>query len=333
MIRPGGPALTKKAAELAKIPEGARVLDIGCGEGDTVAFLRDELGFAATGVDMSNKIIDRGRTRHKGLDLRLMEAEYLDFESKRFDAVFMECSLSVFRLQDDAVFEAYCVLKPGGKLIISDLYIKNPDPQAVAKMIREADEIASRPKKEGACGENEKPSYVMLDGAFVTDELLAMLEETGFEFEHFSDESETLAGFAAQAIMDHGSLEEYFKAVVPEGEDPAAYYSCAAFKAKKPGYFLMILKKPGEMTYCQSCGMPFDDAHSEFIAKEADGSDSIYCTYCYADGGFLNPDATIEDMIELGTPHLAKKIGEQEAREQLSEFIPTLARWNRQARE
>jgi len=329
MIRPGGAALTKKAVETAKLPEGAIVLDVGCGEGDTVAMLNEGFGFKATGVDLSKKMIKLGKERHKGLDLRRMEAEFLDFESRSFDAVFMECGLSVFRLQDDAAFEAYCVLKPGGKLIISDLYKKDPDPMAVAKMIKEADEKASRPKKEGACGENEKPSYVMLDGAFVADELLAMLEETGFTLEHFSDESDCLAGFAAQAIMGHGSLDEYFKAVVPEGEDPGAFCPCAAFDAKNLGYFLMILKKPGELTYCQSCGMPFDDAHKEFIAKEADGSDSIYCTYCYEDGEYLNPDATVEDMIEMAAPHLAKKIGEQAARKELSAFIRTLARWNR----
>jgi len=244
MIRPGGDALTKKAIETAQLPDGAKVLDVGCGEGDTAALLSEQFGFIVTGVDQSGKLINKGKLRHKDLDVRRMEAEFLDFESKSFDAVLMECSLSVFRLQDDAAFEAYCVLKPGGKLIITDLFIKNPDPAAVAKMITEADQKASRPKAEGACGENEKPSYVMLDGAFVADELLAMLEETGFILEHFSDESGVLAGFAAQAIMGHGSLEEYFKAVVPDGEDPSAYCPCAAFEAKNLGYFLMVLKKP-----------------------------------------------------------------------------------------
>ena len=73
--------------------------------------------------------------------------------------------------------------------------------------------------------------------------------------------------------------------------------------------------------------MPFNEAHREFIAKEADGSSSIYCIYCYKDGKFLNPDAVVEDMIEMGVPHLARKISEQAARKQLSAFVPTLARW------
>lgn len=83
------------------------------------------------------------------------------------------------------------------------------------------------------------------------------------------------------------------------------------------------------MTFCQSCGMPFDVAHQELVAKEKDGRDSAYCTYCYQNGEFLNLDATAEDMVEMGVPHLARKIGEQAAREQLTQFLPTLARWKK----
>jgi len=73
--------------------------------------------------------------------------------------------------------------------------------------------------------------------------------------------------------------------------------------------------------------MPFDEAHQVYVAKEADGKGSSYCTYCYEDGVFINADATIEDIVEMGVPHLAYKIGEKKAREQLLSFVPTLARW------
>jgi len=73
--------------------------------------------------------------------------------------------------------------------------------------------------------------------------------------------------------------------------------------------------------------MPLDETHQPLIAREADGSDSPYCAYCYKDGAFLNAEGAVEDMIEMGVPHLAQKIGEQAAREQLSQFVPTLARW------
>lgn len=83
-------------------------------------------------------------------------------------------------------------------------------------------------------------------------------------------------------------------------------------------------------THCQSCGMPFNDIHRKFIAPENDGSDSVYCRFCYQDGRFLNPTATVEDMIENGVPHFAGKLGRDEAREYLTRFLPTLARWQNQ---
>jgi len=248
MIRPGGEALTIKAVKKANLPEGAAILDMGCGEGDTASLLARDFGFNVTGIDASYRMIENGKRKYPHLDLRRMEAEYLEFDSRCFDAVFMECSLSVMRIQEDAVFEAYCVLKPGGKLIITDMYIRDPDPAAVAAMLAAAKEKTSRPKIEGDCGENVRPSLVMLDGAFVVDELTAMLQDMGFEVEHFENVPDVLAEFAARAIMEHGSLSAYFKSVVPEGEDAAAYYACAAMEdgtkcPKKPGYFFMILRK------------------------------------------------------------------------------------------
>ncbi len=78
---------------------------------------------------------------------------------------------------------------------------------------------------------------------------------------------------------------------------------------------------------CQSCGLPFDADHRAFVAKESDGNDSAYCTFCYGDGAFRDPDATVEDMIHTGVPHLAQKIGEDAARRQLGVLVPSLARW------
>jgi ubiquinone/menaquinone biosynthesis C-methylase UbiE len=244
MIRPGGESLTGKAVEKAGLGAGDRVLDVGCGEGDTVLLLREKYELDAIGVDSSTKMIDRGKARHPELDLRRMEAHALEFDSRTFDAVFLECSLSVMRLQEDVCFEAYCMLKPGGKLILTDLYVQNPDMARVAAMLAAAHEKASRPKIDNACEENENPSFIMLDGAILVDELHGMLEEIGFKLVHYEDVPHALSNFAAQAIMGFGSLGEYFKAQVPEGEDPSAYCPCEAFQNKKNiGYFLMILEK------------------------------------------------------------------------------------------
>lgn len=93
------------------------------------------------------------------------------------------------------------------------------------------------------------------------------------------------------------------------------------------------MSKPTEaksVAVCQSCGLPFDETHQALVAKEKDGTDSPFCVYCYKEGAFLDPDATIEDMVEMGVPHLARKIGEQAAREQLRLLVPSLARWRKE---
>jgi len=74
---------------------------------------------------------------------------------------------------------------------------------------------------------------------------------------------------------------------------------------------------------CQSCGMPFDEGHADLRSQE----DARYCVHCFADGGFTMPDATVADMVQIGVPHLAVKIGEDAARAYLTGFIPTLERW------
>lgn len=80
---------------------------------------------------------------------------------------------------------------------------------------------------------------------------------------------------------------------------------------------------------CQSCGLPFNEEHAHFIAKEPDGSESIYCTNCYKDGKFIDPNLTIEELVEMIVPILGKTIGEEEARKELTALLPTLKRWKK----
>lgn len=80
--------------------------------------------------------------------------------------------------------------------------------------------------------------------------------------------------------------------------------------------------------FCQSCGMPLEAA--EHFGTNADGTRSEeYCTYCYAQGVFTSPDATVQSMIEECVPHVmeGQGISEQAAREMLNQVIPALKRW------
>ena len=85
-----------------------------------------------------------------------------------------------------------------------------------------------------------------------------------------------------------------------------------------------------ENLLCQSCAMPFVGEHKKFIAKEKDGSNSVYCTYCYECGEFMDSDATISDMVEMALPHLTRKIGDEDAaRKHLTQVISGLMRWRK----
>ena len=56
---------------------------------------------------------------------------------------------------------------------------------------------------------------------------------------------------------------------------------------------------------CESCGMPLKD---EFKGTNADGGKTDqYCKYCYADGAFTAPDATVEEMREYSIRGMNEK--------------------------
>lgn len=80
---------------------------------------------------------------------------------------------------------------------------------------------------------------------------------------------------------------------------------------------------------CQSCGLPFNEEHAHFIATDRDGSKSIYCTNCYKDGKFIDPNISMQEMIELIVPILGRAIGMEEAKKEITTLLPTLKRWKK----
>lgn len=83
-----------------------------------------------------------------------------------------------------------------------------------------------------------------------------------------------------------------------------------------------------EVKICQSCGMPMKE--EEQFGKNADSSkNDEYCCYCYPNGAF-SKEETMEEMIECCIPFVLQD-GEfktkDEAREMLTNYLPTLKRW------
>ena len=56
-IRPGGLALTGRAADVCQLGPGDRVLDVGCGTGATAQFLQAQYGATVIGMDRSRILL------------------------------------------------------------------------------------------------------------------------------------------------------------------------------------------------------------------------------------------------------------------------------------
>ena len=100
---------------------GKKMLEIGCGAGvDLVRFAR--AGAIVTGVDLSQTSIDLARQNiaQNGLqaDLRIMNAEALQFADNSFDVVYAHGVLQYTADSDRMISEIHRVLKPGGEAVL-----------------------------------------------------------------------------------------------------------------------------------------------------------------------------------------------------------------------
>jgi 2-polyprenyl-3-methyl-5-hydroxy-6-metoxy-1,4-benzoquinol methylase len=104
---------------LDHVPAGARVLDVGCGEGRfTSALVR--AGREAVGIDVAQEPLRRAHEREQGLDLRLVPAEgRWPLQDVSFDAVW--AGEVIEHVADTAgwLSEVRRVLRSGGALVLS----------------------------------------------------------------------------------------------------------------------------------------------------------------------------------------------------------------------
>ncbi len=145
--------IVDEALEIWNLQKGAEVLDIGCGQGKVVEYLEKEYGYKARGIDISKEMIQQGLEKKPKLNIQYGDGEFLDgFLSYSFDGVMMERVLSLIGLPDEALHEAYCVLKKGGKLFISDLHIKDPDNELLTAVKIEAEKQRNMTHQEDQYG-------------------------------------------------------------------------------------------------------------------------------------------------------------------------------------
>ncbi len=119
--------LIEHLARLAKIPQGATVLDVGCGFGASSMFLWKQFGAATTGitisqvqVEMANAAATKARAN---AEFRLMDAEAMTFE-KQFDVLWSVESISHYHDRERFFADAAKIIRPGGVFAITDWFKK-----------------------------------------------------------------------------------------------------------------------------------------------------------------------------------------------------------------
>ncbi|HXU64832.1 MAG TPA: arsenite methyltransferase [Polyangia bacterium] len=224
----GSLAMGYTEADLASVPEGAN-LGLGCGNPQAIAALRPgetvlDLGSGAgidcflaasrvgrtgrvIGVDMTPEMVSKARDNARrvsapNVDFRLGEIEHLPVPDQSVDVIISNC---VINLSPDkgAVFrEASRVLKPGGRLAISDVVATQPIPAEVAASV------------EALTG--------CIAGAAAVDEIRALLAEAGFQDIKVDPRPES-GPIIAQCLP---GAESFLASAVIEGTKPAGASCC-----------------------------------------------------------------------------------------------------------
>jgi SAM-dependent methyltransferase len=152
---------------LATVREGETVLDLGAGAGFDCFIAAKKVGAAGDiiGVDMTPAMVDKARenARRGGYDnveFRLGEIENLPVADGSVDLVISNCVINLSTNKGRVFREALRVLKPGGRLAVSDIVLTEELPQTI---------------RESMAG------YVgCVSGAELRDRYLVLLKDAGF---------------------------------------------------------------------------------------------------------------------------------------------------------
>jgi ubiquinone/menaquinone biosynthesis C-methylase UbiE len=139
IFHPGGAELSNKTIAAMNLPTGAAIADLGCGTGTTAMMLARLYDFRVSAVDISAANIERAVQRmgpdHDIIQFYQADARQLPFRDSELDGLIAECTFSLFSEQETVLAEIRRVLKPGGKLAITDMATDGTLPDDIAAVL------------------------------------------------------------------------------------------------------------------------------------------------------------------------------------------------------
>lgn len=179
---------------LASLVEGETVLDLGSGAGFDCFLAANKVGEngRVIGVDMTPEMLEKARENAKkdsygNVEFRLGEIENLPVADNFVDIVISNCVINLSPDKERVFSEAFRVLKPGGKLMISDIVLTKELPDFI---------------------KNSVEAYVgCVSGAIMKDEYIKSIKTAGFQEVRIIDET----NFSIDCMVNDPTAEAIVK--------------------------------------------------------------------------------------------------------------------------
>lgn len=154
-FHPGGTKLTRQLASASLVSPNSSVLDVACGNGRSARVIATHFGATVTGCDYSAVNLRRAimSSQAAGISDKSQfvraSAMRLPFSPKSFDVALCECSLCLFEDMDAALGQLHAVLRPGGRIGISDFFLNAPVPDSLDGLLGQVLCVAGAPSADG----------------------------------------------------------------------------------------------------------------------------------------------------------------------------------------
>ncbi len=181
---------------MASLKEGETVLDLGAGAGFDCFLAANKVGKSGKviGVDMTPEMIDKARAnarkgKYTNVEFRLGEIENLPAADNSVDVIISNCVINLSPNKKRVFEEAYRVLSPKGRLMVSDIVLLRELPQSIRKNV------------EAYAG--------CISGAEIKDKYLELIRKAGFQEVKIIEEK----AYPLEYIISESATQETLKSL------------------------------------------------------------------------------------------------------------------------